>query len=332
MRRIGVLTSGGDAPGMNAAVRSTVRTAMHLGIEVFGIRRGYHGMMEGDVEPMDSQSVGDILQRGGTVLRTARSEEFKTDAGRRRALQQLKRHFIEGLVVIGGDGSFRGAMHLGELGVPIIGIPGSIDNDIGCTDYSIGFDTAVNTVIDAINKIRDTASSHERTYVIEVMGRHSGHIAVSAGLAGGAEAVLIPEVAVDLDALCEKVIDTHRRGKSHCIIIVAEGLFDEPLAGQGGPEGSAIRVGRTVLECTGYETRITILGHLQRGGAPTALDRTIATLLGSRAVELLASGEGGKMVGYINQNVVASPFEEAVKAKNPVNLDLLKLADILAGF
>lgn len=317
---------------MNAAIRATVRTALHLGIEVYGIRRGYHGMMEGDMEPLDSQSVGDILQRGGTMLRTARSEEFKTEEGRRRALQQLKRFFIDGLVVIGGDGSFRGAMHLGEAGVPIIGIPGSIDNDIGCTDYSIGFDTAVNTVIEAINKIRDTASSHERTYVIEVMGRHSGHIAVTAGLAGGAEAVLIPEVPVNLDALCERVIDTHRRGKSHCIIIVAEGLFDDPSCGQCGPEGSAFRVGRTVLESTGFETRITILGHLQRGGAPTALDRTIATLLGAKAVQLLVSGERGKMVGYVNQQVVASPFEEAIREKKPVDLALLSLADILAGF
>lgn len=332
IRRIGVLTSGGDAPGMNAAVRAVVRTAIYRGLEVYGISRGYHGMMEGDIYPMDSKSVGDILQRGGTILRTARSEEFKTDAGRRQALHQLQRFFIDGLVVIGGDGSFHGALHLGELGVPIIGVPGSIDNDIGCTDYSIGFDTAVNTVIDAINKIRDTASSHERTYVIEVMGRHAGHIAATTGLAGGAEVVLIPEVTPDLNLVCERVIDTHRRGKSHCIIVVAEGLFDGSPGGQGPHEGSAIRVGQTILECTGFETRITILGHLQRGGAPTVLDRVMATLLGAKAVELLLEGQAGLMVGYVNGQAVASPLKEALESKKPVDLELLRMADILAGF
>ncbi len=331
LRRIGVLTSGGDAPGMNAAVRSVVRTAIKSGLEVYGIRRGYHGLMEGDISSMEFRSVADILQRGGTILKTARSEEFKTEEGRKRALLQMRRFFLDALVVIGGDGSFRGAIELDKIGVPVIGIPGSIDNDIGCTDYSIGFDTAANTVVDAINKIRDTASSHERTYVIEVMGRHSGHIAVSAGLASGAEAVLIPEYKPDMEALCERVVDTQRRGKAHCIIIVAEGLF----AGTDNAiphEGSALKVGRIITETTGIETRITILGHLQRGGAPTVFDRTIATLMGAKAIELLISGESGMMVGYVNNKPSFCPLELAIQSRKPIDQELLALSDLLAGF
>jgi len=331
LRRIGVLTSGGDAPGMNAAVRSAVRTAINRGLEVYGIRRGYRGLIEGDMISMDFRSVADILQRGGTILKTARSEEFTTDEGRKRALLQLKRFFLDALVVIGGDGSFRGAIELDKMGVPVVGIPGSIDNDIDCTDYSIGFDTATNTVIDAINKIRDTASSHERTYVIEVMGRHSGHIAVSAGLASGAEAVLIPEYKPNMEALCERVIDTQRRGKAHCIIIVAEGLFAETDAAIP-KEGSALKVGRIITETTGIETRITILGHLQRGGAPTVLDRTIATLMGAKAIELLISGDTGKMVGYVNNKPSYCPLEVAIQSRKPIDQELLKLSDLLAGF
>ncbi len=331
LRRIGVLTSGGDAPGMNAAVRSVVRTAIKSGLEVYGIRRGYHGLMEGDISSMEFRSVADILQRGGTILKTARSEEFKTEEGRKRALLQMRRFFLDALVVIGGDGSFRGAIELDKIGVPVIGIPGSIDNDIGCTDYSIGFDTAANTVVDAINKIRDTASSHERTYVIEVMGRHSGHIAVSAGLASGAEAVLIPEYKPDMEALCERVVDTQRRGKAHCIIIVAEGLFAE--TDNAIPhEGSALKVGRIITETTGIETRITILGHLQRGGAPTVFDRTIATLMGAKAIELLISGESGMMVGYVNNKPSFCPLELAIQSRKPIDQELLALSDLLAGF
>ncbi|HBL50869.1 MAG TPA: 6-phosphofructokinase, partial [Firmicutes bacterium] len=326
-----VLTSGGDAPGMNAAVRSVVRTAIKSGLEVYGIRRGYHGLMEGDISSMEFRSVADILQRGGTILKTARSEEFKTEEGRKRALLQMRRFFLDALVVIGGDGSFRGAIELDKIGVPVIGIPGSIDNDIGCTDYSIGFDTAANTVVDAINKIRDTASSHERTYVIEVMGRHSGHIAVSAGLASGAEAVLIPEYKPDMEALCERVVDTQRRGKAHCIIIVAEGLFAE--TDNAIPhEGSALKVGRIITETTGIETRITILGHLQRGGAPTVFDRTIATLMGAKAIELLISGESGMMVGYVNNKPSFCPLELAIQSRKPIDQELLALSDLLAGF
>ncbi|MGI5853022.1 MAG: 6-phosphofructokinase [Bacillota bacterium] len=331
LRRIGVLTSGGDAPGMNAAVRSVVRTAISRGLEVYGIRRGYRGLIEGDFISMDFRSVADILQRGGTILKTARSEEFTTEEGRQRALQQIRRYFLDALVVIGGDGSFRGAIELDKMGVQVIGIPGSIDNDIDCTDYSIGFDTATNTVIDAINKIRDTASSHERTYVIEVMGRHSGHIAITAGLASGAEAVLIPEYKPDLNALCERVVDTQRRGKAHCIIIVAEGLFAEDDA-PVPREGSALKVGRIITETTGIETRITILGHLQRGGTPTVLDRTIATLMGAKAVDLLLSGETGKMVGLVNNRPAFCPLEDALRARKPIDHELLMLSDMLAGF
>jgi 6-phosphofructokinase 1 len=287
--------------------------------------------MEGDISSMEFRSVADILQRGGTILKTARSEEFKTEEGRKRALLQMRRFFLDALVVIGGDGSFRGAIELDKIGVPVIGIPGSIDNDIGCTDYSIGFDTAANTVVDAINKIRDTASSHERTYVIEVMGRHSGHIAVSAGLASGAEAVLIPEYKPDMEALCERVVDTQRRGKAHCIIIVAEGLFAE--TDNAIPhEGSALKVGRIITETTGIETRITILGHLQRGGAPTVFDRTIATLMGAKAIELLISGESGMMVGYVNNKPSFCPLELAIQSRKPIDQELLALSDLLAGF
>lgn len=319
MRRIALLTSGGDAPGMNAAIRAVVRKAIYHGLEVIGVRRGFSGLIHGEFVEMNLSSVADIIHRGGTILRTARSEEFKTPAGRATAARNLRERGIEGLIVIGGDGSFRGASLLSqEHGINVIGIPATIDNDIPCTDYSIGFDTAVNNVVDAINKIRDTATSHERTYVIEVMGRRSGFIALEAGLAGGAESILIPEIPYDLDEVCAKLIRGHKRGKLHSIIIVAEGA------------ASGLEIGRIIREKTGFETRVTILGHLQRGGTPTAFDRTIGSRMGARAVELLMAGESNKMVGIVHGEIVTVDINCALGQQRTIDRDLYELASILA--
>lgn len=319
MRRIALLTSGGDAPGMNAAIRAVVRKAIYHGLEVIGVRRGFSGLIHGEFVEMNLSSVADIIHRGGTILRTARSEEFKTPAGRATAARNLRERGIEGLIVIGGDGSFRGATLLSqEHGINVIGIPATIDNDIPCTDYSIGFDTAVNNVVDAINKIRDTATSHERTYVIEVMGRRSGFIALEAGLAGGAESILIPEIPYDLDEVCAKLIRGHKRGKLHSIIIVAEGA------------ASGLEIGRIIREKTGFETRVTILGHLQRGGTPTAFDRTIGSRMGAKAVELLMAGESNKMVGIVHGEIVTVDINCALEQQRTIDRDLYELASILA--
>lgn len=319
MRRIALLTSGGDAPGMNAAIRAVVRKAIYHGLEVIGVRRGFSGLIHGEFVEMNLSSVADIIHRGGTILRTARSEEFKTSAGRATAARNLRERGIEGLIVIGGDGSFRGATLLSqEHGINVIGIPATIDNDIPCTDYSIGFDTAVNNVVDAINKIRDTATSHERTYVIEVMGRRSGFIALEAGLAGGAESILIPEIPYDLDEVCAKLIRGYKRGKLHSIIIVAEGA------------ASGLEIGRIIREKTGFETRVTILGHLQRGGTPTAFDRTIGSRMGARAVELLMAGESNKMVGIVHGEIVTVDINFALEQQRTIDRDLYELASILA--
>lgn len=324
------MTSGGDAPGMNAAIRSVVRNAIYHGLEVFGIRRGYAGIIQGDFMPMTSKDVSDILHRGGTILHSARCPEFRTAEGQQAAAEQLKKHGIEGLVVIGGDGSFRGAQALNKLGFTTVGIPGSIDNDIGCTDFSVGFDTAVNTSIDAINKIRDTASSHDRVYVVEVMGRNAGFLALNAGIAGGAEAILIPEFRQDLAAVVERVVEGISRGKSHSIIVVAEGYFGDPIAGREYVESSATRIGQMIQEKTKKDTRITILGHIQRGGSPTALDRLIATLSGAKAVELLRDGETEKMIGYVDGKIQVFSMDESIATKKPIDQDMLKLANILA--
>ncbi|MCL6635634.1 MAG: 6-phosphofructokinase [Peptococcaceae bacterium] len=319
MQRLGVLTSGGDSSGMNAAIRAVVRKAIYHGREVMGIMRGYNGLIEGDLQPMNLGSVADIIHRGGTILHTARSEPFKTPEGRAKAFANVQRFGLQGLIVIGGDGSFRGALQFSrEYNVPVIGIPGTIDNDIFGTDYSIGFDTAVNTVVDAINKIRDTATSHERTFIIEVMGRDSGWIALTAGLAGGAETILIPEKPLSIDELCDKLMRGYKRGKLHSIIIVAEGA------------ASGLEVGRQIKEKTGFDTKVTILGHLQRGGTPTAFDRNLASRLGAAAVDLLLAGESGKMVGMISGRVVATDLQQAVQKKQLIDLDMYTLADILS--
>lgn len=318
LSRIGVLTSGGDAPGMNAAIRAVVRKAVYHGLDVVGIERGYLGLLHREFRELNLSSVADIIHRGGTILRTARCEEFKTPKGQAQGLTSLLEAGIEGLVVIGGDGSFRGALALHNSGFPVVGVPGTIDNDLPGTDFSIGFDTAVNTVIDAINKIRDTATSHERTFVIEVMGRKSGHIALHAGLAGGAESILIPEVPFNLDEVIFKLERGLNRGKLHSIILVAEGAA-------GGME-----IGEEIRRKTGLETRVIILGHIQRGGTPSGLDRTLASLMGAGAVDLLRSGEQGKMTGVVGGRLQAVDLYEVLRGRKEIDLSLYELAGVLA--
>ncbi|MDN5347902.1 MAG: 6-phosphofructokinase 1 [Clostridia bacterium] len=318
LKTIGVLTSGGDAPGMNAAIRAVVRQAAEMDIEVIGIARGFAGLIQGDFRRLHLGSVADIVHRGGTILLTARSEEFKTEAGRAMAVDNMRREGIEGLVVIGGDGSFRGALHLAKKGVPVVGVPGTIDNDLAGTDYSIGFDTAVNTAVEAINRIRDTATSHERVFIVEVMGRESGQIALMAGIAGGAESILIPEIKVDFAQVIERIERGRRRGKLHSIIVVAEGA------------ASALDVSREINRITHLESRVTILGHIQRGGAPTAFDRILASRLGARAVQLLAAGETSCMVGMEANRIVHHDLEWALEQKKEIDLELYHLANVLA--
>jgi 6-phosphofructokinase 1 len=318
MKRIGVLTSGGDSPGMNAAIRAVVRKAIYHDLEVYGIQYGYAGLIEGDIEKMELGDVGDIIHRGGTKLYTARCEEFRTPEGRQKAVDQLNARGIEALVVIGGDGSFRGAEKLTELGYPTIGVPGTIDNDIPGTDYTIGFDTALNTVIDAIDKIRDTATSHERTYVIEVMGRNAGDLALWSGLADGAETILIPEEEYDMDQVVSRLRRGHARGKKHSIIIIAEGV------------GSGTEFGQKIQETTNLETRVTVLGHIQRGGSPTGFDRVLASRLGARAVELLLNGKEGRMVGIEKNEIVDKSIPEVLKQKHQVDSGMYKLSQELS--
>ncbi len=326
--KIGILTSGGDAPGMNAAIRSIVRSALHFGAEVYGIRRGYAGLLKGDIVPMDSLAVAGILQRGGTILQSVHCPEFKTPEGQKIAKERLEELGLNGLVILGGDGSFRGAQVLNKMGFKTVGLPATIDNDIGCTDYSIGFDTAVNTVLDAMNKIRDTASSHNRTYVIEVMGKKAGFIAVAAGMTGGAEAVLIPEVPYNLEALSDQVTRNVVRKKSHSIILVAEGLFGAP---DNNDHPSAFRVGNYLSLRTGIEIRVTILGHLQRGGTPSFFDRKIATLMGAKAVELLLSGETEKMVGFTGNRIQVYDLDQAISTEKTIDPAELELVNVLAN-
>jgi 6-phosphofructokinase 1 len=318
MKTIGVLTSGGDAPGMNAAVRAVVRKAIYHDVEVYGIIGGYAGLISGNVRKLELGSVGDIIHRGGTMLFSARCDEFKTEEGQLKGIKQLKKLGIEGLIVIGGDGSYRGAQALSEHGFPCIGVPGTIDNDICGTQFTIGFDTALNTVIDAIDKIRDTATSHERTFVIEVMGRNAGDIALWSGLAGGAETILIPEENYDMKDICDRLKKGHERGKKHSIIIVAEGV------------ASGIELGKRIKELTNFDTRVSVLGHMQRGGSPTAFDRVLASRLGSRAVELITAGIGGRAVGIENNKVIEHDFTEVLNATHKVDYNLLKLASELS--
>ncbi|MBR0577327.1 6-phosphofructokinase [Proteiniclasticum sp. BAD-10] len=314
MKKIGILTSGGDAPGMNAAIRAVVRTALVNNIEVVGIHKGYLGLHEGEIFPMDRSSVSDIIQKGGTILKTARFPEFAQPEVREKAAQVLKIYGIEGLVVIGGDGSFRGAKGLAELGIKTIGIPGTIDNDLGYTDRTIGFDTAQNTVIDAINKIRDTSSSHQRVSVVEVMGRDCGDLALYAGLAGGATTILVPEKKFTKEEIIKTVMDGKRQKKHHNLVVIAEGV------------GNSDEIAKEIEEISGIETRLTVLGHIQRGGAPSAYDRILASRMGHRAVELLMEGKSARVIGTVKGEIVDYDIHEALTIKRPFNEKLYQIA------
>lgn len=313
-KTIAVLTSGGDAPGMNAAVRSVVRAAKYRGMNVIGVYRGYNGLLNKDVKELDLRSVSDTIHRGGTILYTARSEEFKTPEGIEKAANNCRELGIDGLVVIGGDGSFRGARKLSLAGIPCVGIPGTIDNDISCSEYTVGFDTAMNTAIEMIDRIRDTAQSHERCSVIEVMGRHAGYIAVQTGIAVGATAIMVPEVPVSMESIIRKIKTAQRNGKKHFIVIVAEGV--------GGVEDIA----KQIMAATGIDSRATVLGHVQRGGNPTLRDRLRATQMGYEAVQLLNQGKGNRVVAYQGSSVVNYDIEDALQMKKCFDERMLKIA------
>lgn len=321
IKKIGVFTSGGDAPGMNAAIRAVVRTALYHNLEVTGIRRGYEGMIVGDFMPMDRKSVANIIQRGGTMLKTARSDQFRTPEGRKIAYDKLKAEGIDALVAIGGDGTFTGARIFGqEYDIPVVGMPGTIDNDLQGTDFTIGYDTAINTVIDAVDKIRDTAESHDRLFIVEVMGRDSGLIALRTGIAAGAEAIIIPETKTDIEALCAR-LEHGRKDKSSKIVMVAE----------SGEAGSAFEVGHKIKErFPHYDTRISILGHIQRGGRPSCMDRVLASRMGVAAVEGLLNGHSGEMIGIIHHEITYTPFEQAIKHYQEINPNFLKIVEILS--
>ena len=317
--KIGVLTSGGDAPGMNAAIRAVVRCGIDAGMEVYGIKRGFDGLLDGEIEQMSLSSVGDILHRGGTVLKTARSERFSTEEGVKRAKVILGTFGIDALVVIGGDGSMRGALELSKLGVNLMCLPGTIDNDLAYTDFTIGFDTAVNTVLDAISKVRDTSYAHERNTIIEVMGRHCGDIALYAGVGGGAEAVLIPEIEADVNRICRKILQGAARGKLNSIIINAEGSGI-----------SSDKLAKEIAAVTGRETRIVVLSYLQRGGVPTLDDRLLASQSGAKAVELIKTGIRNKAIGTVSGKIQAFEIEGALNEKCEFNHELYELIDVLS--
>ncbi len=323
MKKIGVLTSGGDAPGMNAAIRAVTRAGIQLGMEVIGIKKGYVGLIEGIYTEMNARSVSDILHRGGTILQSARCKEFKTQEGVKKALETAKKIGLEGLVVIGGDGSFRGARDLSLGGLPTVGIPGTIDNDIGCTDYTIGYDTALNTVQEAVDKIRDTCRSHDRCSVVEVMGRNAGYIAASIGLSCGAEAVVIPERNFDFKRdVLTSILEGMKRGKEQHLIIVAEGVTKDSI--------SAIQMARRIEEETGIETRATILGHIQRGGNPTVQDRMVASRMGVYAADLLNMGIGNRIVAAKGDQIVDYDILEGLNMKKNLDPEFVGVADILA--
>ena len=318
VKTIGILTSGGDAPGMNACVRSVVRTAIHEGLNVKGIMRGYAGLLDEEIVDMNTTSVSDIISRGGTVLYTARCKEFTTEEGQKRGAEICRKNGIDGMVVIGGDGSFRGAGKLSALGINTIGVPGTIDLDIACTDYIIGFDTAINTAMEAIDKIRDTSTSHERCSIIEVMGRRAGYIALWCGVANGAEEILLPErYDGDEQAIINRIIDSRKRGKKHYIIINAEGI------------GQSTSMAKRIEAATGIETRATILGHMQRGGSPTCKDRYYASMMGAYAVELLAEGKSNRVVAYKNGEFVDYDIQEALQMKKDIDEDQFRIAKML---
>ena len=319
MKRIAVLTSGGDAPGMNACIRSVVRYAIYNGITVYGVERGYNGLVNNELRVMDRRSVAGIVQRGGTILKTARCPEFNTIEGQREASRVISENGIDGLVVIGGDGSMKGARDLViNFGVPTVTIPGTIDNDLGYTDYTLGFDTAVNTVVNAINNIRDTMTSHERVSIIEVMGRHCGDIALYAGLAGGAETILVPEVPVDMDRLCESLKQGKAKGKTSDIIVLAEGVAKADV------------VKAQIKEKVDISVWTTVLGHLQRGGAPTMQDRVLAARMGVRAVELLIKGQSNRSVGIKDNKIIDMDIIEALSVKREFNNELYNIANVLS--
>lgn len=323
IKKLAVLTSGGDSPGMNSAIRSVVRTCAYHNINCVGVYRGYEGLIEGDFKQMDARSVRGILNKGGTILKSARSKEFRTKEGRQKAFEHLVKNEIDGLVVVGGDGSFTGAMIFNEeFDFPVMGIPGTIDNDIVGTTHTLGFDTALNTVVDAIDKIRDTASSHNRLFFIEVMGRDVGHIALNVGIAGGAEEILIPEEDLGLDRLVDSLDKSRTSGKTSSIVIVAEGD----------------KIGKNIFELKdyvdenmqGYDVRVSVLGHMQRGGSPSCFDRVLASRMGVKAVESLLERKTNFMVGLINNKMELTPLEMAIKGKTKINLELLRVSDIMS--
>lgn len=318
MKRIGILTSGGDAPGMNGAIRAVVRKGIYSGLEVWGIERGYEGLLDGQVAPLNLHSVAGIIHRGGTMLRTSRSERFISPEGQEKALENIKKFQLDGLVIIGGDGSLRGAQRLAEKGVAVVGIPGTIDNDISHTDYTIGFDTALNTVSEAVAKIRDTATSHERIAIIEVMGRNSGYLALYAGLAVGAEAILVPEKKVDMEALCQRLKEKEERGKLYSIILVAEGV------------ANGFEVAAEVKKKTGFDPSVTILGYTQRGGSPSAFDNVLASRMGARAVELLLQGKTQQMVAIEQGQIKGVEIRAVLNQRKELNWEIHELAGILA--
>ncbi|AVM66390.1 6-phosphofructokinase [Peptostreptococcaceae bacterium oral taxon 929] len=318
MKTIAILTSGGDAPGMNAVIRSVVRTAIYNDLKVLAIKEGYNGLIKGDIETMTLSSVADIIHRGGTILRTARSEEFMTEEGMTQALDVIKKFKIDAIVVLGGDGTFRGARELAKRGIKVIGIPCTIDNDLGYTDYTIGFLTAVETAVSAISKLRDTSESHGRAIVLQVMGRNCGDIALYSGIAGGAESIVVPEVKLDIDAIINKIKNGKKRGKKHHIIVAAEGALD------------AYELEKIIEEKGGIETRVTVLGYVQRGGVPTVQDRILASDFGYDAVNLLINGKSGLVLGYKNGKIIELDIDEALEAKKEFNKNLLKMVDILS--
>lgn len=314
MKKIAVLTSGGDAPGMNAAIRAVVRYGIYNKCKVYGVNRGYKGLIEGDLTEMTLSSVGDIIHRGGTILRSARCEEFKSEEGRQKAANVLKVFGIDGLIVIGGDGTFTGARLMSEMGIPAVGIPGTIDNDLAYTDYTIGFDTALNTVLDAVTKVRDTSNSHDRVSILEVMGRNCGDIALYAGLAGGAEVIVVPEKEFSIDDVCKKLLQTKSRGKKHSIIMLAEGV------------GGAQKLSEIIFEKTQLECRATILGHIQRGGSPSAFDRILATKMGAAAVDLLLRNKFSRVIGIRGNKIVDLDINEALAMESSIDDEMLVLA------
>lgn len=318
MKTIAVLTSGGDAPGMNAAIRAVVRYGIGNGLKVMGIQRGYRGLINGEITELNSNSVCDIIQRGGTILRTARCKEFMTEEGRKKAYNILKVYGIDGLVVIGGDGSFQGARELSKLGIKTVGVPGTIDNDLAYTDSTIGFDTAANTALDAIKKLRDTSSSHGNVSIVEVMGRNCGDLALYAGVAGGALSIIVPEKEFDVDQLCKTLLEGKMLGKRHNLVILAEGV------------GGAEELSKTIQQVTGIGTRITILGHIQRGGSPTVNDVILASKLGAKAVRVLIEGKSSRVVGIKNGKIFDEDVETALTQKQSFDDELLNLASLIS--